>query len=189
MDSSFCSNQNSSNKTEVFPLKMNTICEFELEEGKQISKPNLLRERLAKKRKKEEQKKQPKKILKIADFGLSRSCSVPVNILTNEVITLWYRSPELLLGSSKYNVSCDIWSIGCIFAEMVSNRPIFMGKNAEEQLDIIFEIRGSPENKGWSKASQFTNYVVDKWTSKTKSLKEILGFLDPNGKIQLFLFI
>ena len=56
--------------------------------------------------------------VKIADFGLARSFSIPIRAYTKEVLTLWYRAPELLLGNSEYSISVDIWSIGCIFAEM-----------------------------------------------------------------------
>nr|CAG8439443.1 9654_t:CDS:2 [Entrophospora candida] len=66
--------------------------------------------------------------LKIADFGLARATSVPVKPFTHEVITLYYRAPEILLGSSYYAYQVDIWSIGCIFAEMSNLFPLFPGK-------------------------------------------------------------
>ena len=56
---------------------------------------------------------------KIADFGLARAFEVPIKTLTHEVVTLWYRAPEILLGCSKYSTPVDMWSVGCIFAEMV----------------------------------------------------------------------
>lgn len=59
--------------------------------------------------------------IKLADFGLARTFGIPVRTYTHEVVTLWYRSPEILLGCKYYSCSVDIWSIGCIFAEMVSN--------------------------------------------------------------------
>ena len=65
--------------------------------------------------------------LKIADFGLARAFGIPIRPYTKEVVTLWYRAPELLLGSSEYATPVDIWSAGCIFAELVSKRPIFDG--------------------------------------------------------------
>lgn len=68
-------------------------------------------------------------ILKIADFGLARTYGIPVKSLTSEVVTLWYRAPDILMGSETYTTSVDIWSIGCIFAELVSNKPLFMGQN------------------------------------------------------------
>ena len=58
---------------------------------------------------------------KLADFGLARAFGIPVKCYTHEVVTLWYRAPDVLLGSSKYSTPVDIWSVGCIFAEMVSH--------------------------------------------------------------------
>lgn len=68
-------------------------------------------------------------ILKIADFGLARSSGIPTKAYTHEVVTLWYRPPDVLLGSQKYSDTIDIWSVGCIFAEMINNRPLFPGNN------------------------------------------------------------
>lgn len=58
--------------------------------------------------------------MKIADFGLARSFTVPLPSLTHEVVTLWYRAPEILMGQKKYTPSIDLWSIGCIYAEMLN---------------------------------------------------------------------
>jgi len=68
-------------------------------------------------------------ILKLADFGLARAVGVPVAGYTNEVVTLWYRAPDVLLGSKKYSSSIDVWSVGCIFAEMVNMKPLFAGNS------------------------------------------------------------
>ena len=65
--------------------------------------------------------------LKIADFGLARTYGVPVRSYSSEVVTLWYRAPDVLLGSKQYTSSIDIWSVGCIFAEMVTGAPLFTG--------------------------------------------------------------
>merc|ERR1712002_1206674 len=65
--------------------------------------------------------------IKLADFGLARAFGIPMRAYTHEVITLWYRPPEILLGSMNYSTGIDIWSIGCIFAEMVRKRPLFPG--------------------------------------------------------------
>lgn len=69
-------------------------------------------------------------VIKLADFGLGRAYGIPVRVYTHEVVTLWYRAPEILLGSSKYSCPVDIWSIGCIFAEMVTRKPLFQGTSA-----------------------------------------------------------
>ena len=66
--------------------------------------------------------------MKLADFGLARNYLFPLDTeKTQEVVTLWYRSPELLLGDNQYDFGVDIWSIGCVLAEFVTKKPIFMG--------------------------------------------------------------
>jgi len=70
--------------------------------------------------------------LKIADFGLARAFGIPIRPYTKEVVTLWYRAPELLLGAAEYSTPVDIWSAGCIFAEMVTKRALFDGDNDNE---------------------------------------------------------
>jgi len=77
--------------------------------------------------------------LKLADFGLARSFGVPVRTYTHEVITLWYRAPEILLGGKLYSTPVDVWSMGCIFAEMVTRRPLFQGDSEIDQLYRIFQ--------------------------------------------------
>jgi len=64
-------------------------------------------------------------LLKLADFGLARAFGIPVKNFTHEVVTLWYRAPDILLGSKNYTTSVDIWSVGCIFAEIVNRTPLF----------------------------------------------------------------
>jgi serine/threonine protein kinase len=68
--------------------------------------------------------------LKLADFGLARAFGIPLRTYTHEVITLWYRAPEILMGSRHYSTGVDMWSVGCIFAEMITKRPLFPGKKA-----------------------------------------------------------
>jgi len=82
--------------------------------------------------------------LKLADFGLARAFGIPVRSYTHEVVTLWYRAPDVLLGSRKYSTPVDIWSIGCIFAEMSNGRPLFTGTSEQDQLDRIFRQLGAP---------------------------------------------
>ncbi|XP_047327491.1 cyclin-dependent kinase C-1-like [Impatiens glandulifera] len=97
--------------------------------------------------------------LKLADFGLARSFSGDHNAnLTNRVITLWYRPPELLLGATKYGPAVDLWSVGCIFAELLYGKPILPGKNEPEQLNKIFELCGSPEEEIWPGVSKIPWY-------------------------------
>jgi len=83
-------------------------------------------------------------VLKLADFGLARGFGVPVRNYSHEVVTLWYRAPEVLLGSQNYSKPIDIWSIGCVFAEMKTGVPLFPGKNAKDQIRVIFSGLGTP---------------------------------------------
>jgi serine/threonine protein kinase len=82
--------------------------------------------------------------LKIGDFGLARTYSLPVRPYSQEVVTLWYRAPEILLGSYEYSTPIDIWAIGCIFAEMVTKKVLFQGDSDIDQLYRIFRILGTP---------------------------------------------
>ncbi|KAL1095435.1 hypothetical protein V6Z11_D06G156500 [Gossypium hirsutum] len=92
-------------------------------------------------------------ILKIADFGLSTSYDPEQKKpLTSRVITLWYRLPELLLGATHYGVGVDLWSAGCILAELLSGKPIMPGRTEIEQLHKIFKLCGSPSEEYWKKS-------------------------------------
>ncbi|MCJ1296178.1 hypothetical protein MMC34_007744 [Xylographa carneopallida] len=87
--------------------------------------------------------------MKIADFGMARYCGDPPPKLTQLVVTLWYRAPELLLGAEKYGPEVDIWSVGCIFGELLSKDPLLQGKNEVDQLSKIFELCGIPTEESW----------------------------------------
>ncbi|EGF80440.1 hypothetical protein BATDEDRAFT_3387, partial [Batrachochytrium dendrobatidis JAM81] len=87
--------------------------------------------------------------LKIADFGLARTFSEPIEPMTPRVVTLWYRSPELLLGTSHYTQSVDMWSVGCIFGEFLKSEPILPGHVEREQLEMICNLLGSPTKHIW----------------------------------------
>lgn len=87
--------------------------------------------------------------LKLGDFGLARAFGIPVRKYTHEVVTLWYRAPDVLLGSQKYGTAVDIWSVGCIFAEMVNGRPLFTGRAEVDQLVKIFKVLGTPTEAMW----------------------------------------
>ncbi|KAG4968390.1 hypothetical protein JHK87_034041 [Glycine soja] len=91
--------------------------------------------------------------LKIGDFGLAAlfqpSHGQP---LTSRVVTLWYRPPELLLGATDYGVTVDLWSAGCILAELFVGKPIMPGRTEVEQLHKIFKLCGSPSEEYWKKS-------------------------------------
>mmetsp|Transcript_27119 Transcript_27119/g.38148 ORF Transcript_27119/g.38148 Transcript_27119/m.38148 type:complete len:388 (+) Transcript_27119:1037-2200(+) len=87
--------------------------------------------------------------LKIADWGLARSWNSEMKRLTNRVITLWYRPPELLLGCMDYTTKIDMWSVGCIVAEMFRRSGFLKGGNEATQLDLIFRTCGHPTREEW----------------------------------------
>uniref|UniRef100_A0A1I7XRK3 cyclin-dependent kinase n=1 Tax=Heterorhabditis bacteriophora TaxID=37862 RepID=A0A1I7XRK3_HETBA len=82
--------------------------------------------------------------LKLADFGLARAKSVPTKTYSNEVVTLWYRPPDVLLGSTDYSTHIDMWGVGCILFEMIAGRALFPGSTTDEQLELIFRTLGLP---------------------------------------------
>uniref|UniRef100_A0A0E0K169 [RNA-polymerase]-subunit kinase n=1 Tax=Oryza punctata TaxID=4537 RepID=A0A0E0K169_ORYPU len=92
-------------------------------------------------------------VLKIADFGLATFFDAArPQPLTSRVVTLWYRPPELLLGATEYGVAVDLWSTGCILAELLAGKPILPGQTEIEQLHKIFKLCGSPSEEYWTKA-------------------------------------
>lgn len=96
--------------------------------------------------------------LKLADFGLARAFGVPVRSYSHEVVTLWYRAPDVLMGSRQYGTSIDLWSIGCIFAEMASGRPLFPGSSVSDELLRIFRLLGTPTEATWPEVSKLPDY-------------------------------
>ena len=88
---------------------------------------------------------------------------MPIKTYSNEVVTLWYRPPDVLLGSVEYSTPIDIWGVGCIFSEMVSGRPIFPGSTNEEQIVLIWQILGTPTESLWEGVSQLPEYKPEDW--------------------------
>lgn len=121
-------------------------------------------------------------MIKIIDFGLARASGIPVKNYTNEVVTLWYRPPDVLMGNQSYTFTIDIWSIGCIFAEMVNNKPLFMGKNDEDQLKKIFRVMGSPNLDEWEEAGDLPDFTKYKYSiSDPMDMQEVVPRLDECG--------
>jgi serine/threonine protein kinase len=87
--------------------------------------------------------------LKLADFSLARAFGIPVSTFSNEVVTLRYRAPDVLLGSGTHNTSIDIWSAECIMAKMYTGRALFPGTANEDQLVRIFRILSTPSERRW----------------------------------------
>ncbi|KAH0437576.1 hypothetical protein IEQ34_026215 [Dendrobium chrysotoxum] len=98
--------------------------------------------------------------IKLADFGLARMYGDPPGDeedMTSLVVTLWYRAPELLLGAERYDTAIDIWSVGCIFAELINIEPLFCGKNETDQVMKIFRLLGQPNEDVWPGYSKLPN--------------------------------
>lgn len=96
--------------------------------------------------------------LKIADFGLARAFIVPIREYTHEVVTLWYRAPEILLGQRQYSPAVDIWSIGAIFVEMINKRPLWPGDSEIDELFRIFRTLGTPTEQMWPGVTSLPDY-------------------------------
>jgi cyclin-dependent kinase 12/13 len=96
--------------------------------------------------------------LKIADFGLAKVWSSEYHKYTNSVVTRWYRSPELLLGTRDYDMSIDVWAMGCIFGELMMNTPLMPGTSEIHQLELIWHLCGTPMSAGWRVGAKLPNY-------------------------------
>jgi len=120
--------------------------------------------------------------LKLADFGLARAKSVPTKTYSNEVVTLWYRPPDVLLGSTEYSTPIDMWGVGCIFYEMASGRPLFPGSTVEDELHLIFKVLGTPTEDNWpgiNRTEELQSYKFPHYT--TEPLVARAPRLDPDG--------
>jgi cell division cycle 2-like protein len=98
-----------------------------------------------------------KGVLKIGDLGLARKFGSPLRAYTQLVVTLWYRAPELLLNCIIYDSSIDMWSIGCIFAELMLRDALFQGQDELDQLNRIFKLLGTPTDELWPKWNELPN--------------------------------
>eukprot|EP00928_Gymnodinium_smaydae_P094494 TRINITY_DN7944_c0_g2_i1.p1 TRINITY_DN7944_c0_g2~~TRINITY_DN7944_c0_g2_i1.p1 ORF type:complete len:296 (+),score=49.62 TRINITY_DN7944_c0_g2_i1:51-938(+) len=119
--------------------------------------------------------------LKLADFGLARAFGIPVRSYTHEVVTLWYRAPDVLMGSRKYSTPVDIWSVGCIFAEMVNGRPLFPGDTDSNQLQKIFKILGTPSAASWPSITELPDWKPDFTVYEAQPWQKLVPSLDPMG--------
>jgi len=98
-------------------------------------------------------------ILKIGDFGLAKKFGNEDQRLTPEVVTRWYRAPELLMGARYYGKAVDLWSVGCVFAEMMLRMPYFAGDTEIDQLGKIFWALGTPSEKDWQNMDLLPGYI------------------------------
>ncbi|KAM4651013.1 cyclin-dependent kinase 11B isoform 2-T2 [Discoglossus pictus] len=123
-------------------------------------------------------------ILKVGDFGLAREYGSPLKPYTPIVVTLWYRAPELLLGAKEYSTAIDMWSVGCIFGELLTQKPLFPGKSEIDQINKVFKDLGTPSEKIWPgygelpavKKMTFTEYPYNNLRKRFGALLSDHGF-------------
>lgn len=129
--------------------------------------------------------------VKIADFGLARFYNVPVDLMTPQVVTLWYRAPEVILQSTKYSTAIDMWAIGCILAELLDKKPLLPGKSEIEQMNLIIDLLGNPSENIWAGFSELATQGA--YTFKEQpynNLKHRFTWLSPAGlRLLNFLFM
>jgi serine/threonine protein kinase len=119
--------------------------------------------------------------LKLADFGLARAFCPPIRPLTHEVVTLWYRPPEILLGSTTYAPPVDVWAVGPILVEMITKRPLFPGDCEIDEIYKIFRLLGTPSEEAWPNctALQDWNPAFPQWPRL--SLATVAPTMDAQG--------
>mgnify|MGYP002627320862 CR=1 FL=1 len=122
-------------------------------------------------------------VLKITDFGLARGYGLPIKNFRNDVVSLWYRAPDIILGNEQYERSIDMWSIGCIFGEMVSGQILFKGFSENDQLRKIFELLGTPNEKWYKFYMDYPEWEKEALTeiSLPGNWKTFLPQLDDDG--------
>ncbi|GAA5906050.1 hypothetical protein JCM6882_003545 [Rhodosporidiobolus microsporus] len=119
--------------------------------------------------------------LKIADFGLARAFGVPLRTYTHEIITLWYRPLEVLLGGRHYTTAVDVWSCATIFAEMASGLPLVPGDSEIDQIFKIFRLMGTPTPSSWPGLTQMPDYKTNFPRWRPAVLAEVLPEMDERG--------
>lgn len=126
-----------------------------------------------------------KGFIKLADFGLARAFCLPLRTYTHEVVTLWYRAPEILLGTKNYCTAVDMWSLGAIFAEMLTKKALFPGDSEIDQLFRIFRTLGTPGEDDWPGVTQLPDYKSSfpRWeVNAVNSIAKLVPQLDHSGK-------
>ncbi|XP_048402814.1 cyclin-dependent kinase 10 isoform X4 [Stegostoma tigrinum] len=129
--------------------------------------------------------------VKIADFGLARAYGVPLKPMTPKVVTLWYRAPELLLGTKTQTTAIDMWAVGCILAELLAHKPLLPGSSEIHQIDLIVQLLGTPNENIWPGFSNLP--LVGQYTLRKQpynNLKHKFPWLSEAGlRLLNFLFM
>lgn len=122
--------------------------------------------------------------LKIADFGLARAFTLPVPKYTHEVVTVWYRPPEILLGATLYSVPVDLWSIGCVMGEMATGQPLFAGDSEIDTIFKIFQKLGTPSEVQWPGVGELPDFkpTFPKWPGRSwNQIRNTAAQVGPDG--------
>jgi len=119
--------------------------------------------------------------LKITDFGLARGVFKEMVQLTEYVVTRWYRAPEVMCSARQYDEKVDVWSVGCIFAELLLGKPLFPGGNHIEQLKIIFQVCGKPEDLSWIRTPEAAAWVKNMTPYPGKDFTKVFKMVTPEG--------
>jgi len=121
--------------------------------------------------------------LKLADFGLARAFGIPVRCYSAEVVTLWYRPPDVLFGAKLYTTSIDMWSAGCIFAELANaGRPLFPGSDVDDQLKRIFKLLGTPTESTWPNMSSLPEFKQFPLYNPSMTFAQVVPKLSSRGR-------
>lgn len=124
-------------------------------------------------------------ILKVCDFGLARSFGDADPDYSPGVVTLWYRAPEVLMGSRKYSSGVDMWAVGCIFAELLLGEALFQSKTELQQLYAIFSLLGRPGVHNWKNFDSLPHVRQFNFSAfaNESSLQNRIGYLLHSGKM------
>jgi cell division cycle 2-like protein len=106
----------------------------------------------------------------LCDLGLARRYQDPPKALTQLVVTLWYRAPELLFGETRYGPAVDMWSVGCIFGELIRQEAMMQGQGELDQIDKIFEMVGLPSEETWPDFEKLPSAKIFRWEKPDKDI-------------------
>lgn len=120
-------------------------------------------------------------VVKLCDFGLSRTIHQPLRPYSQEVLTLWYRAPELCINNKNYSVGVDTWAIGCIFAELIRGEPLFVSQTASELMMKMVELLGNPAEEVLRMPEEMMVIMKMIPDKKRNDLKDMIIGIDPAG--------
>lgn len=122
--------------------------------------------------------------LKVADFGMARAFSMPLPKYTHEVVTTWYRAPEILFGSQEYSLPIDMWSVGCILGEMATGIALFRGDSEIDTIFQVFQKLGTPTEVEWPGLSTLPDFkpTFPQWCRRPwAEIRNASATLGPSG--------